>query len=83
MANDIQNFFKPVIDVFNFIASVINTIISGINGLTDILYSVIELILSITRILPNPLYPCLLTFLGVYSTIFIYKIIRQGQEVLL
>lgn len=78
MTESIENFFKPVADVFNFIASVINTIIDGIQGLTDILTSVIELILSITRILPNPLYPCLLAFLGVYSTIFIYKIIRQG-----
>ena len=78
MTEALANFFKPVVDVFNFIASVIGTIIDGIQGLTDILYSIIELILAITRILPNPLYPCLISFLGVYTTIFIYKIIRQG-----
>ena len=73
-----EDFLQPVVDFFGFVGSVLSTIVQGIDGLTNILTSVIELILSITRILPNPLYPCLLTFLGVYSTIFIYKIIRQG-----
>ena len=72
------DFFQPVIDFFNFIGSIIDTIINGINGLTSIISSIIHLLYSITRILPSPLYPCFIAFLGIYSTIFIYKIIRQG-----
>ena len=72
------DFFQPVIDFFNFIGSVLSTIIDGITGLCSIITSVIQLIISITRILPSPLYPCLMVFLGLYSTIFVYKIIRQG-----
>ena len=72
------DFFSPVVDFFAFLGGILSTIIQGIEGLTSIIRSIIELIFAITRILPNPLYPCLLAFLGVYSTIFIYKIIRQG-----
>ena len=72
------SFFDPVVEFFGFIGSVLSTIIQGITGLTTILISTIELIISITRILPNPLYPCLLAFLSVYSTILIYKLIRKG-----
>lgn len=74
----IQSFFQPVIDFFNFVGSVLSTVIDGITGLTSIIASIINLLISITSILPSPLYPCLLTFLSVYSTIFIYKIIRKG-----
>lgn len=72
------DFFQPVIDFFDFVGSVLSTIIDGISGLCSIVASIIQLIISITRILPSPLYPCLLVFLTLYSTIFIYKIIRQG-----
>ena len=67
-----------IYEVFNFISSVLSTIIEGISGLTSILGSLLNLILSICRILPNPLYPCFISFLTLYSTIFIYKIIRKG-----
>lgn len=70
--------FQPVIDFFNFLGGILNTIVKGISGLTSIITSIINLIISITRILPSPLYPCLLSFLGIYLTIFLYKIIRQG-----
>lgn len=73
-----MEFLQPVVDFFNFVGSVLSTIIEGISGLTSIITSIINLLISITRILPSPLYPCLLAFLGVYLTIFIYKIIRQG-----
>lgn len=70
------DFFQPVIDIFNLIGSFLNTIVEGITGLISIITSVINLLITITRILPSPLYPCLLAFLTLYSTIFIYKIIR-------
>lgn len=69
--------FQPVIDFFSFVGSFLNTITEGITGLISIVNSIINLIISITRILPSPLYPCLLVFLTLYSTIFIYKIIRN------
>lgn len=72
------SFFDPVVEFFGFVGSVLSTIIQGITGLSTIIISIIELIISITRILPNPLYPCLLAFLSVYSTILIYKLIREG-----
>ena len=72
------SFFQPIVDFFGFVGSLLSTIIDGITGLTSIVYSIIELLISITRILPNPLYPCLLAFLSVYSTIFIYKLVRKG-----
>ena len=64
--------------VFDFIYSLLDTIIDGIFGIVEIISSLIELIISITKILPNPLYPCLLVFLSLYSVIFIYKIFRKG-----
>ena len=73
-----MEFLQPVVDFFNFVGSVLSTIIDGITGLTSIIIAIINLLLSITRILPSPLYPCLIVFLGLYSTIFIYKIIRKG-----
>lgn len=70
--------FQPVIDVFTFIASILSTIIDGIYGVIQIITSIINLIISITRIIPNPMYTCLISFLGLYLTIFTYKIIRKG-----
>ena len=72
------DFLQPVVDFFNFISSLIGTIAAGISGLISIISSVVTLIISITRILPSPLYPCLLVFLSLYMTIFIYNIIRKG-----
>ena len=64
--------------VFNFIYSLLDTIIDGVFGTIEIISSIIELIISITRILPNPLYPCFLTFLSLYGVIFTFKIFRKG-----
>lgn len=73
-----MDFLQPVVDVFNFILSILSTIIDGITGITSILLSIFNLILSICRILPNPLYPCFMLFISLYSTIFVYKIVRKG-----
>lgn len=72
------DFFQPVIDVFNFIGDLLGTIVNGISGVISIIRSLFNLLLSLTRILPSPLYPCLQVFLGVYITIFTYKIFRKG-----
>ena len=69
---------EAIYSFFNFVGSLISTISDGITGTISILSSIINLIVSITKILPSPLYPCLLTFLSVYATIFVYKIIRKG-----
>ena len=70
--------FQPIIDFFNFIGTFITTIAEGLIGIASILHSVFSLVLSIARILPSPLYPCFITFISVYSTIFIFKLFRQG-----
>lgn len=72
------SFFDPIVDFFNFIGSILSTIIDGITGLTSIVGSIINLLISITRILPSPLYPCFLAFVSLFSTILIFKIIRKG-----
>lgn len=73
-----MDIFQPVIDVFSFIASVLSIIVEGITGISSIIRSILDLLLSITRILPNPLYPCLVSFITLYSVIFIYKLVRKG-----
>ena len=72
------SFFDPIVSVFNFIGSVLSTIIEAITGITSITASILNLVVSIMRILPNPLYPCLLAFLGLFSVILGFKIIRKG-----
>ena len=64
--------------VFDFIYSLLDTIIEGVFGTIEIISSIIELIISITRILPNPLYPCFLAFVSLYGVIFTFKIFRKG-----
>ena len=70
--------FQPVIDFFNFVGGLISTIAKGISGVISIIGSILNLILSICKILPSPLYPCFIAFISIYSTIFIYKIFRKG-----
>lgn len=64
--------------VFDFIYSLLDTIISGIYGVIDIISSVIQLIISICKIIPNPLYSAFLFFISLYLVIFTYKIFRKG-----
>lgn len=73
-----MQFLQPVVDFFNFVGSLLNTIVEGISGLVSIISSIVNLLISFTRILPSPLYPCFLTFISLYSTIFVYKIFRKG-----
>ena len=70
--------FQPVIDFFNFVGSLLTTITEGIFGISTIIYSIINLIYSITRILPSPMYPCFVGFMTLYYTIFVYKLFRKG-----
>lgn len=67
-----------IVYVFDFIYSVFDTIIQGIFGLITIVTNLIGLANSIIRILPNPLYPCMLVFLNLYLVIFIFKVTRKG-----
>ena len=70
--------FDTLVAVFDFIFSILNTIIDGITGCVEIVLAIISFLNSICRILPSPLYQTFLAFLSVYSTIFVYKIFRQG-----
>ena len=70
--------FDPIVDLISFIGSIFSAIYEGIYGLISIFTSFFNLLFSIIRILPNPLYPCFLTFLTLISTIIVYKIFRKG-----
>lgn len=70
--------FNPLIDLINFIGSIFNAIYEGIYGTIQILGSIINLLINITMILPQPLYSCLVAFLSLYLIIFTYKIFREG-----
>lgn len=64
--------------IFDFIGSIFDTIVSGINGCVQIITSIVNLVLSIFKILPSPLYDCGIVFVGLFLSIFIYKIFRKG-----
>ena len=70
--------FDTLISVFDFIYSLLDTIIQGIYGVIKIVSSLLELMISIARILPNPLYACFISFITLYGVIFTYKIFRKG-----
>lgn len=73
-----MEFLKSVGLVFDFIYSIFENIVNGIYGTIDIIRSIVELIFNITKILPNPLYGTLYTFLTLFLVIFTYKIFRKG-----
>lgn len=73
-----MDIFDPIIQVFQFIVTLLDTIINGIVGILAIIGGLLDIFEQIFKILPNPLYPCFLTFLAVYLAIFTYKIFRQG-----
>ena len=73
-----MDIFSPLVDLFNFIGSIFQTIYDGITGIITILSNIIELIFNIIGILPQPLYNCLFTFVSLYLIIFTYKIFRKG-----
>lgn len=70
--------FDPIIDVFNFILSILDTIIQGITGITSLIFNIFDLFNNIIKVLPTPLYVVSVSFIGVFSTIFIYKLVRKG-----
>lgn len=70
--------FNGVITVFDFIVSLLGTITEGIFSCVELLLQILNLINSICKILPSPLYYTLVSFVSVYSSIFIYKLFRKG-----
>ena len=71
-------FLDSVFAVFDFIGSILSTIVDGISGTVSIITSLINLIFSIIKILPSPLYQCAYVFISLYLVIFTYKIFRKG-----
>lgn len=67
-----------IVSVFDFLYSILDTIINGIKGITLLIYNVIALFNNIIKVLPTPLYLVSITFIGVYTTLFIYKLVRKG-----
>ena len=74
-----MDFLDSIVAVFDFIYSVFSTIVDGIYGIISLVTSLINLVINITKILPNPLYPCFIVFVNLYLVIFTYQIIRKGS----
>ena len=72
------DFFQPVIDVFNFIYSILDTIIKGITGCVGIVVSLVDIVVEIARIIPEPLYTVFMIFFDLYIVIATYKLFRKG-----
>lgn len=72
-----MDIFKGLVAVFDFIYSLLDTIINGIRGITSIITNIINLILSLIRILPTSLYLITFSFVGVFSVVFIFKLIKH------
>lgn len=70
--------FEPVISVFSFIFDFLQDIINGLMGCIGIIVALIDIIIEITRIIPDPLYTTFLFFVNLYVVIFTYKLIRRG-----
>lgn len=67
-----------ILAIFDFIYSIFDTIIQGIYGCIELVTSIVNLIINITKIIPSPMYQCLLAFLSLFIVIFSYKIFRKG-----
>lgn len=73
-----MDIFDSVVAVFNFIYSLLTTIIDGIYGTIQVITAIVNLLFNIIRLLPDPLYSTLYFFISLYIVIFTYKITRQG-----
>lgn len=72
------SFFQPVIDFFQFIGTILSTIVEGITGITLLIGGLIGLFYSLITILPGPLSIITYTFVNLFNVILIYKLIRKG-----
>lgn len=70
--------FDLIFGFFSFINTIIETISDTIGGIILLIGHLGELILSITYIIPYPLYPCFMSFQIVFWSIFTYKLLRKG-----
>ena len=70
--------FDLIFAFFNYINQILTQIVTAIDGIILLFIALIEIILKFTYILPYPFYPCFVAFLGAYSTILIFKLIRKG-----
>lgn len=64
--------------VFDFIYSLLSTIIEAINGITLIFENIFTIIFNIIRVFPTSMYLIIFTFISLYLTIIIYKLFRKG-----
>ena len=70
--------FGSVISVFQFIFSLLQTIIEGVWGIYKIILNIPKTIDSILHIMPIQLYAPFSTFLTLYFIIMIFKLFRKG-----
>ena len=71
--DDIGNMLNTIFQVFSFIFSILSDIINGVLGIGIILINLSGILISLVRILPEPIFSAFITFLACYIAIVIYK----------
>ena len=66
-----------IVAVFDFLYSILDIIIQGIKGITSLIYNVVMLFNNVVKVLPTPLYVASISFIGVFTSIFIFKLINK------
>lgn len=72
------SFLDPIVEFFQFVSTIIGTIIKGIYGIVSIITGLFSLIYKVIGILPDNLAMVTYIFVGLYSLILTYKIFRKG-----
>lgn len=72
------SFLDPIVEFFQFVSTIIGTIINGIYGIISIITGVFNLIYKVIGILPDNLSMVTYIFTNLYLLILTYKIIRKG-----
>lgn len=72
------SFLNPIVEFFQFISTIIGTIINGIYGIVNIITGVINIIIKVIGVLPDNLSMITYIFVSLFSVILTYKIFRKG-----
>lgn len=73
-----MDIFDSVVAVFDFIYSILSIIVEGIPGILGLLNNIIDLLISIAKILPSQLYSISVAYFTVFSLVLIFKLLRKG-----
>lgn len=72
------SFFDPIVEFFQFISTLIETLVNGIYGIINIITGLFDLIIKIIGVLPDSLAMITYIFISIFTLILTYKIVRKG-----